>query len=167
MDMKLDLLSPNLVKIIDNCLRSEDLGKLLLYSTQDPLSNPPVDPSIIAPFGEYERILPYPFDVNYKDEERSQLHIYYPSMEFVNNENVEETHVFFDIVVHKRLWLYMQDGEKLVRPYDIASQVVSLFDGTIPTNLDTVGKLNFLGMRHVVVNEEFDALRLQALMTTF
>jgi hypothetical protein len=165
--MKLELLSPNLVQIIDRCVKCENLGKLLYYNTQNPLTNIPVNPSVIAPFGSSERILPYPFDITFKDEERSQIHIYYPDITFINNANVEQASVWFDIVVHKKLWLYMQDNVKYVRPYEIASLITYLFDGTIPNTKSTVGELNFSGMGHVVVNEEFNALRLEAKMTTF
>lgn len=167
MTIKLDLLSPSLVKIIDNCLSNDKLTKLLYYNVQNPLSQPSVNPSLIAPSGDSERILPYPFDVRFKSEERSQLHIYYPDVNFKNNEHVEQAIVWFDIVVHKRLWLFMQDGKKLVRPYEIASLIATQFDGSIPSTKLTVGKLNMHGATHVVVNEEFNALRLEASMTTF
>lgn len=164
----LQLLSPNLVQIIEKCANNPILGKLLLHNDNiNPLSKSEVYPSDIAPFGKSERILPYPFDITFKDEERTQLHIYYPEMAFVASGNIEKATVWFDIVVHNRLWLYSQNGKKLVRPYDIASQITKIFDGTIPDTKSTVGKLDFSVMAHVPVNEEFNAIRLQALMTTF
>lgn len=167
MSMKLELLSTNLVQIIDRCVMAEDLGKLLVHNGQNPLSQAPANPSDIAPFGKTERILPYPFDFRFKSDQRSQLHIYYPDVKFKNNSNVEQTVVWFDIIVHKKLWLYQQDNKKLVRPYDIASQITRIFDGSIPNTKSTVGELNFLAMGHVTVNEEFDGLRLEARMTTY
>lgn len=165
--MKLELLSTNLVKIIDKCVNSQPLGQLLLYNGSNPLSQLPVSPSDIAPYGKDERVIPYPFDIKYKADERSQLHIYYPEVAFKNNSNVEQTMVWFDVIVHKRQWLYMQDGEKKVRPYDIATQIIKLFDGTIPDKGSTVGQLNFLAMSHVAVNDEFDGVRIEARMTTY
>jgi hypothetical protein len=131
------------------------------------LSNQKVPANVIAPLGVKERILPYPFDVKFKDEERSQLHIYYPDLQFVNNSNVEEVIVWFDIVAHKRLWLFSQNNKKLVRPYEIASQIPRLFDGTIPNTKSTVGNLHFKAMGHVAVNEQFDGVRLEAKMVNF
>lgn len=165
--MKLELLSTNLVQIIERCVNAQDLAKLIYYNGQNPFSQEAVNPSLIAPYGQSERVLPYPFNLNFKDDQRSQLHIYYPDVQFVNNSNVEQTVVWFDIIVHKNLWLFTQDGKKLVRPYEIASQIAKLFDGTIPNTNSTVGELNFIAMGHVTVNEEFDGLRLEARMTTY
>jgi hypothetical protein len=168
MSVKLELLSTNIVQIIERCANSTNLAKLLYYNDSvNPMSNEVVPANVIAPFGSKERILPYPFDIRFKDEQRSQLHIYYPDLKFVNNAQVETGIVWFDIIVHKRLWLYSQDGKKLVRPYEIASEVTKLFDGTIPNTKSTVGNLDFLALGHVSVNEEFDAVRLEAKMTTF
>lgn len=165
--MKLELLSTNLVKIIEGCVRNDSVAKLLYYNINDPLSQPSINPSTIAPFGASERVIPYPFDINYKEEQRSQLHIYYPDLQFVNGANVEEVVVFFDIVVHRKLWLFTQNGQKLIRPYEIASNIASQFDGSLPNTKTTIGKLDFLGMNHMPVNEEFDCIRIQATMTTF
>jgi hypothetical protein len=164
---KLELLSANLVQTIESCVRNEDLVKLLYYNGMNPLSNTPVNPSLIAPFGEEERIFAYPFNVNFVGKEKSQLHIYYPDLKFKNNAYVEKVVVWFDIVVHKRLWLTAQDNKKIVRPYEIASLIARQFDGTIPNTKGTVGKLDFLAMGHVAVNEEFDAIRLEAIMTNY
>lgn len=167
MSDKLELLSNNLVQIIERCANSEELAKLLYYNDSvNPLSKDIVQADTIAPLGKKERILPYPFDVKFKSEQRSQLHIYYPELNFVG-DNIEEVFVWFDIVVHKRLWLYSQDNKKLVRPYQLASQIARLFDGAIPNTKSTVGKLHFKALGHVAVNEEFDGIRLEALMTNF
>lgn len=164
MALRFSLLSPNLVQIIGECLQNQDLAKLLYYGGQDPLTQLDFDTSIIAPFSEDERLFPYPFDIGYKEEERSQLHIYYPDLQLKNNSHVEHTVVWFDIIVHKKLWLFKQGTDKLVRPYEIASKLANHFDGR---SIGTVGQLNFMGMAHVTVNEEFNGLRLEAVMTTY
>ena len=167
MATRFELLSPNLVKIIEGLVRNEELGQLLFYNTDNPLSQPPVNPSRIAPFGDNEKVAPFPFNTKFTGEQISQIHVYYPDVTLKNNEHVEESIVWFDIVVHKKLWLYTQDNNKLVRPYEIASRIDSQFDGTISNTKTTVGELNFMNVGHVVVNDEFNALRLQAKMTTY
>lgn len=167
MEMNFELLSKNLVSMIGTCLRDEELAKLLYYNTNNPLSKPPVDVQLIAPSGKEERIIPYPFDVKFVGDERSQLHVYYPSVELSNNSVVEHALVFFDIVVHKRLWLYAEGSEMLVRPYKIASRISRLFDGSVPTTRDRVGKLQFSNISQVVINEEYHALRLEALLINY
>lgn len=167
MSVKFELLSPNLVTIIDECLQNEELVRLLFFNEHNPYTLPfpnGFQPSVIAPYESHEKIFPYPFNVKYRADQRSQLHIYYPTLHLINNSNVEQTIVWFDIVVHKKLWLFKQDQNKLVRPYEIASKIASHFSDR---SIDTVGRLDFLAMAHVTINEEFDGLRLEAKMTTF
>lgn len=151
MKMKLENMSYNLVNVIDKVLRNIKLAKYLYNNTNDPLLTM-VNPTDIAPFGSKERILPYPFDTEFKGEQRSQLHVYFPELEFKNNEHVEDTIIWFDIVVHKKLWLFMENGKKLIRPYEIAKEIVNELEGTC----------DFIGGSHLTVNEEFDSFRLEA-----
>lgn len=150
--------SRNLVLLIDECLKNQNLSKLIVYNDNNPLNKPQVDISTIAPHGSNERYFAYPFDINFKDEKRTQIHIYYPNIKFKNNQNVADNNIYFDIVVHKKIWLYAQSNEKLVRPYQIASLIMDTFD----KSTDTLGVVNFHHVAHVVVNEEFDAIRLVA-----
>jgi len=167
MGVKLELLSKNLVLIIDKLIKDEKVSKLIYYNTNDIFSRPDISPSIIAPLGETERVLPYPFDTSFTNDERTQIHVYFPDLDFVNAENAESTVVFFDIVTHRNLWLFSEFGEKLIRPYEIASSISRLFDGSLPNTKSTVGKLNFLSLKQVHVNEEFSCVRLVATMTTY
>jgi hypothetical protein len=159
--MKLDELSSDLIEVIGICLESQNLAKLLFYTSSKPLQEAPITTSEIAPFGRRERILPYPFDLNYKADQRSQLHIYFPSLEFKNNTIVEDTLIWFDIVVHKKLWLILDDtrvrNEKKIRPYEIAKEIANL----------TNDYCHLLTLNHLAVNEEYDALRLEARIRNF
>lgn len=149
--MKLDELSSDLVKLIEQCLESQTLAKLLYYAVPNPYQQPTLVTRELAPYGSKERILPYPFDVNYKADQRSQLHMYFPSVAFKNNMVVEDTLVWIDIVVHKKLWLISNNGKKLIRPYVIAQEVVNAL----------IDPCFFFELNHLSVNEEYDCLRIE------
>jgi hypothetical protein len=150
--MKLITLSDDLVNLMGGLLDNQELGKLLYYSVSNPLNQPNIVITDLAPFGKFERILPHPFDVEYTADIRSQLNIYFPRLEFINNQIVEDVLVFFDIVVHKSIWTIRDDeGKKKIRPYEIARHVIK----------ELIDVCDFHEMTHLAVNEEFQALRLE------
>ena len=151
--MKLQSLSKDLIGLIGNLLDNQRLAKMLFYTDAKPISQPNINPVILAPFSKSERILPYPFDIEFTEEIRSQLHIYFPRLEFINNEIVENILVFFDIVVHKSIWTIIDiKNQKKIRPYEIARHVIFEMKDTC----------TFTEMTHLAVNQEFQALRLEA-----
>lgn len=168
---KLSLLSKNLVQVIDALGSSEPIAKTTYFTTNDPLSkNKDKDGSLfdsksLTVRGDNQRIFPYPFNVDFKDEKNVYIHVYYPDIEFKNNEHVEQAILFFDIVCHRDHWLYIEDEERLIRPYEIASYISRVFDGTIDQG--TIGKMNFQEVTHVTVNEQYDAVRLITVVTSF
>jgi|HigsolmetaGSP11D_1036233.scaffolds.fasta_scaffold07301_5 hypothetical protein len=164
MVMNLDRLSKNIISIIEEVLKNQRLVNYLAINGNDPSISPPVSPMLIAPKGDNERIFPYPFDTSFKDDVRSQLHIYYPHMTFKNNGKVGHPFINFDIVVHKDIWLLTDKGEKIIRPYEILSMILDTFSGKIIPNL---GQVHFLDGVHVVVNEQFEGVRLTAKTTEF
>ena len=151
--MKLQSLSKDLIGLIGNLLDNQRLAKMLFYTDAKPISQPSINPVILAPFSKSERILPYPFDIEFTEEIRSQLHIYFPRLEFINNEIVENILVYFDIVVHKSIWTILsENNEKIIRPYEIAKEVI----------YELKDICSFNEMSHLAVNEEFQALRIEA-----
>lgn len=166
MVMNLERLSNNLLDIIDVVLKNQELVNLIGYNKNFPIQPPdmPVNPKDIAPYGKMERILPYPFNIEYNKDVRTQLHIYYPNFTFVNNANASEVIVLFDIIVHKNIWLMMDNGKKVIRPYQIASK---LFDTFNDKSIGKLGKIHFIEGSHTIVNTEFEGLRLVAKFTEF
>lgn len=151
--MKLLTLSDDLVNLMGKLLANQSLGKLVYYTVPNPLNQANLILSDLAPFGKYERILPHPFDIDYTADIRSQIHIYFPRLEFINNQIVENVLVFFDIVVHKSIWTIRDDtNKKKIRAYEIARHIIS----------DLKSVCEFTEMTHLSVNEEFQALRLEA-----
>jgi hypothetical protein len=146
-------LSNDLIGLIGKMLNNQELGKLLYYTQSNPLNQPNLNLVDLAPFGNSERILPHPFDVDYTADVRSQLHIYFPNCVFTNNQIVEDTMTFFDIVVHKSIWTIRDlQNKKKIRPYEIARLIIHELSNIC----------QFEEMTHIAVNDEFQCIRLQA-----
>lgn len=159
-----DRLSKNIITIIDEILKNQRLVNYLAIDGDNPSTSSPVPPKTIAPKGASERIFPHPFDITFKDGVRSQLHIYYPEVDFENNGHAGVILILFDIVVHKDIWLLMDKGEKVIRPYQIGSLILESFKDK---NIHGLGEIHFVKAKHAVVNEQFEGFRLIASMTEF
>jgi hypothetical protein len=150
--MKLMTLSDDLVGLIGTLLPNQTIGKLLYYTQSNPLNQVNFNTIDLAPFGKYERYIPHPFDIDFTADVRNQLHIYFPSIEFINNQIVEDIIVFFDIIVHKSLWTFRDDkNKKKIRPYEIAKNII----------FDLKDNIQFTDMLQVAVNDMFHCIRLQ------
>lgn len=158
--VKLALMSPNLILILNKILTNQTTVKYLNYNLKNPLSQP--DLTLPANSLMLTKLFPYPFDPTATIEDQVNLRVYYPMGVFQNNEVVQETQVYFDIIVAKSLWL-TNDGQASIRAYEIMRQIVNQFHGQ---TLSTVGILHFHEFIHLNVNSKFDAIRLIANMTT-
>lgn len=162
--MNYERLSSNIICIIDEVLKNQILVNYLATIGNDPSTSSPIPKATIAPMGANERVFPYPFDISYKEDIRSQLHIYYPKMTFENNGNAGMAYICFDIVVHKNIWLLKDKGKKIIRPYQIATLILESLKGK---QIEGVGKIHFLEADHTVINEKFEGIRLVATVTEF
>lgn len=156
----LDILSPNLVLLLDQIIQNNNLVKYLYYNVENPLAQPNLaDNSVIL----FNKLWPQPFDEQIATEDFSNLRVYFANIKFENNAIVSDSIVTFDIIVAKSLWL-INTGTPVIRPYEIAKEVVATFRNN---SVGTVGRLMFLNFQHMGVNQKFDAIRLTAKMTTF
>ncbi|EJW14022.1 hypothetical protein M5X00_29560 [Paenibacillus alvei] len=161
--MNFDRLSSNIIAIIGEVLKNQTLVNYLGWNGDDP-STQKINPALVAPKGSTERIFPYPFDTTFKDDVRTQLHIYYPQLRFENNGNAGKAAILFDIVVHKDIWLLTDNGEKVIRPYQIMKLILNAFKDK---QVDGLGEIHFVSGEHTVVNEQFEGFRLVATTTEF
>lgn len=161
--MNFDRLSPNIISIINEVLKNQALINYLGFNGDNP-STTMISPSSIAPKGVNQRIFPHPFDTTFKDDVRSQLHIYYPDLLFENNGQAGVAFVLFDIVVHKSIWLVTDSGEKIIRPYQIAKLILDSFKDK---HVRGVGKMHFVKAEHTVINDQFEGFRIVARMIEF
>lgn len=161
--MEFENLSSNIISAIDEVLRNQTLVNFLAWNGDNP-SSEAISPSSIAPKGEIERVFPYPFDTTFKNDVRTQLHIYYPNISFENNGNAGRAVILFDIVVHKDIWLLTDGGKKVIRPYEIVKLILNTFKGK---KVEGLGEIHFVTGDHIVVNEQFEGFRLVATTTGF
>lgn len=158
--VKLELLSPNLVIILNEIIKDNEIAKYLYYNQSNPLSQ--VDIPLPAKNLMFKNVYPYPFDNSAAATDTSQVRAYYPNGLFENREIIHDTRIVFDIIVAKSLWL-VNDGSPLIRPYEIMKNIVNLFSDK---SVGTLGKINFHRFVHLTVNEKFDAIRVEATMLT-
>lgn len=163
MSVKMNGFSSHIIDLIDEILKNQELCNLIGQNGNLPVKVP-VDPKSISPMGEKERIYAYPFDIDFTDDVRSQLHIYYPSFSFENNANVADISVVFDIVVHKKIWLMMDNKRKVIRAYEIARNIVGSMANK---RIGSIGKIHFSEGMHTIINSEFEGVRLVARITDF
>lgn len=158
--VKLELLSPNLVLILNEIIQDKEIAKYLYYNQSNPLTQP--DIPLPAKNLMFKNVFPYPFDNAATVADGSQVRVYYPNGYFENREIISDTAIVFDIIVAKSLWL-VNDGSALLRPYEIMKNIVTLFSDR---SVGTVGRINFNRFVHLTVNDKFDAIRLEAKMLT-
>ena len=156
-------MSDNLIIIIDEILKQQELCKLIHYNEKFPFEQPNLTLPANHLIRTDEKVLPYMFDEKAVLEEQSQLRVYYPEFQFVNGQVVENTLIHFDIICAKTLWLINVGGKGKIRPYEMIKYLVShLYDRSI----GTVGKLRFIGGQQLTVNEKFASIRVFADMMT-
>lgn len=161
--MNFNRLSSNIITIIGEVLKNQELVNCIGWNSDEP-SKQQINPSEIAPRGKSERIFPYPFDVSFKDDIRTQLHIYYPNLTFESNGHAGRAVILFDIVVHKSIWLMTDDQKKVIRPYEIARLILDTFKDK---NVEGLGEIHFVSADHTVINEQFEGFRIIATTTEF
>lgn len=133
---KLEYLSINLQTIIMEIMNNSEIMNLLESKTP---------------------LLPYPFNTKTTDTTSCEIRVYYPSLDFKNNEVIQDVDVLFDIVCSKSLWT--KDGN--IRPYEIMRHIFKTFS---KKSIFEAGVLHFKAMRHVTVNDSYDCIRLTARM---
>jgi len=155
--VKFELLSQNLLLLLNELKKNANFVKYIFYNDENPLLNPIVqNPSVLTESG---LLAPSPFNTAIAD--CSQVRVYYLDIDI--DKNVDDCVLIFDVVVAKKLWL-INNGKPAVRPYAIAQEIINTLQGK---SIQTVGTLDFQRMKHMWVNEQFDAVRLYARMISF
>lgn len=157
--VKLELLSDNIIIIIDEIMKNQNLCKLIHYDSKTPLEQP----DLVSPHNSlmYERIYPFPFNPDIVKDDRVELRVYYPDGELINGQHIEINRIFFDIVVSKNKDVYSVwiDGKRKIRPYEIMKEIVSMF---FKKSYGTLGEIKFKKFRHIYISNKFDILNLDA-----
>lgn len=152
--VNIEIMSDNIVLLINEIIKSQEVVKYLSYNNTNPLSQP--DVKLPAKNLVLNRIHPYPFDPLATEDEVVEIRVYYPRSNFELSGAVAQTVLYIDIVCAKSLWL-VNDGKSAIRPYMIASELQKLFSGR---SIGTLGTFKFAVMEQLSVNDKFEAIRL-------
>ena len=139
--------------ITDAMLRNKNLKKLLYHTTPRALSMSPLtEEQSVELIGKNIKIVPKLYI------DGSVLNYIIISFDnfTLNQENPEfrDNIITFDIVCHLDQW-QLEDFK--LRPYRIAAEIDTMFNNQ---HLTGIGKLLFLGMNQIILNEEFAGLTL-------
>lgn len=162
MVMKLESMSKNIVSILESLSKNEELRRVLALDVKNPYdrSNPsPTAKELLKEGGANQRLFPYPFDLEATTLEGSFIRVYYNDFDFNSNEVIMESELHIDIIVSKSLWTINNGKESFIRPYDLASRVISLVGRR---SVGAHRKIEFTGGTHMYVNTKFDCIRLYA-----
>lgn len=170
MTIKMEVMSKNIVGIINQLSRNKALVELLtnnnmslpLLGNPDALDakiNQSIMDNIRNPFSQDAKIFPYPFNADATVEDGSFIRVYFNDGEFNENEVIAESSIHIDIVVARSLWLMNDGTESLIRPYEIMGRIISLIG---KRSVGSPINIKFNGYQHLYVNDKFDAVRLYA-----
>lgn len=137
--------------IVNMIMKNERLKKMLHYTTRDCLNKPNLtEDETYELFGKNIKIVPK----LYIDGSVSN----YIIVSFDNfsknasNPEYRDNIIEFDIICHFDQW-HMKDFE--LRPYKIAAELDSMFDGK---HLTGIGELQFLGANQMILTDEYAGL---------
>ena len=139
--------------IVKEMLGCKDLKKLLFYEDKNCLSLPDLTPEQTASLID-KQIMICPKS-NIDKEMMSYIIVTFD--DFVpnaTNPEYRDNLITFNVVCHYDSWNL---GDFRLRPYKIAGQLDSLFDGK---NVFGIGKLEFVGAKMIVLNDEFGGISL-------
>lgn len=151
------LLSDNLIIIITEIIKNDKLCKLIDDNSPAPLDNNNYVGNLLG-----SKIFPYSFNPDITLEKCTQLRVYYPYGD-IKNRVIENTTIYFDIIIHKDLYLINIDDKMYIRDLLIMTELINTFNNI---SLSTVGKLVFSNFSNLAVNNEFNCLRLYTKMMT-
>lgn len=158
--LKFDLMSRNTMILIDECLKNQDLVKLIHYNEKNPLNQPNVtSPSSLV----MKKIYPSPATLEVPELQEVNLRIFF-SNGILQNDEVLNSRLVFQVVLHNNLWnMVRKDGQKAVRAYDIMSKIVDIFEDR---TIKTVGVIHFDSYNWQNINKDYSLYNLEATMTT-
>ena len=133
--------------LVDKILSNDRLCKLLYYTSRDALDKEKLtDDQKLTLFGKNLRIIPK----LYVDKTvLNYIFIKFDNFFESSNPEFRNNTIEFDIVCHFDQW-QMQDFN--LRPYRIAAELDSMLDNQ---KLTGIGLLQFIGAKHININDEF------------
>ncbi len=137
--------------IVAMIMKNERLKKMLHYTTRDCLSKPNLtEDETIDLFGKNIKTVPkLGVDGSVLNYMIVSFDNFSPN---ITNPEFRDNIIEFDIICHYDQW-QMKDFE--LRPYKIAAELDSMFDGK---HLTGIGRLEFVGANQMILTDEFGGL---------
>ena len=137
--------------IVDRIMKNERLKKMLFYTSRDCLDRPKLTPDeTCSLFGKQIKIVPKLYvDGSVLNYMIVSFDNFSPN---ITNPEFRDNIIEFDIICHYDQW-QMKDFE--LRPYKIAAELDSMFDGK---HLTGIGRLEFVGANQMILTDEFGGL---------
>jgi hypothetical protein len=162
--MKLETMSKNIVKLIQQLSLNDGLAMLIANDVVDPFDPnlPAVDKKNLFMPNDFvnSRLYPLAFDPDATLNDRTFVRVYYNQGQLDNTEVIAESQINIDIIVAKSLWLIHDiNGNPVVRPYEIMGRIIDLLGSR---SANTSIKLQFDGFQQLAVNGKFECVRLYA-----
>ena len=133
--------------LVDKVLSNDRLCKLLYYTTRDALEKEKLtDDQKLKLFGKNLKIVPKLYVDN---STLNYIFIKFDNFFESSNPEFRNNTIEFDIVCHFDQW---QMTDFNLRPYRIAAELDSMLDNQ---KLTGIGLLQFLGAKHININDEF------------
>ena len=138
--------------IINNLMKNERLKRLLYYTTPDALDRPNIsDAETIELIKNNIKLIP---KIKVDSSVLNYIEISFDNFIETDNPEFKDNIIEFDILCHFDQW---QLKDFKLRPYRIAAEIDSMFDGK---HLTGIGKLEFLGGTLIAQNDEFGGVAL-------
>ena len=137
--------------IVQMIMKNERLKKMLYYTSKDCLSRPNLtEDETLSLFGNQIKLIP---KIQIDGKVLNYIIVNFDNFtQNGSNPEFRDNVIQFDIVCHFDQW-QLKDFE--LRPYKIAAELDSMFDGK---HLTGIGKLEFLGASQLLLTDEYAGL---------
>lgn len=136
--------------IVDKMFKNERLKRLLYYTTKDALNKPNItDDQMIDMIGKNIKTVP---KLYVDGSVLNYIIISFDNFTPSKNPEFRDNIIEFDIICHFDQW-QLQDFA--LRPYKIAAEIDSMFNGK---HLTGIGEVEFLGANQMILTDEYAGL---------
>lgn len=147
-NIKLTLMSTNLLITIEELIKDQYLAKLLSVYEKEPIISEDFDTNSLV----MKNIFPHPYNSKVPEIEKVELRIFYPEGIFDSSNNIGVSDLFFQIICHRNLSRIIIDDKMKLREFEIMDRIVNLFkDKTIKT----LGTVQFKGFQYGHINKDY------------
>ena len=133
--------------IVDKMFKNERLKRLLYYTTKDALNKPNItEDQMLEMFGKNIKTVP---KLYVDGSVLNYIIISFDNFTPSSNPEFRDNIIEFDIICHFDQW-QLQDFA--LRPYKIAAEIDSMFNGK---HLTGIGEVEFLGANQMILTDEY------------